>query len=87
MSYSPPALITAKDSPKMTDEEYKQYELKCRAKSAVDTILAAEQVKKDKELKSHIKAEMKERAKLLEAASGSKEKKTAPAKKSSTKKK
>lgn len=75
----------------MTDAEYQEWEKKQRAKCAVDTILAAEQVKKDKELKSYVKAEMKERAKLLEAASGGKKKeapkKAAPAKKSAGKKK
>jgi hypothetical protein len=79
----------------MTEEEYKEYERKCRARGAVDTILAAEQHKKDPELKKHIKAEMKERAKHLESAMGSKKKepkkeaskKAAPAKKSAGKKK
>lgn len=56
----------------MTEEEYKEYEKKMRAKSAVDTILAAEQHKKDRELSKHIKAEMKERAKHLESAMGKK---------------
>ena len=64
----------------MSEEEYKEWERKQRAKCAVDTILAAEQHKKDPELKKHIKAEMKDRAKHLESAMGSK-KKEAPAKK------
>ena len=59
----------------MTEEEYKDYEKKMRAKSAVDTILAAEQHKKDKELSKHIKAEMKERAKHLDSAMNKKDKK------------
>lgn len=59
----------------MTEDEYKEYEKKMRAKGAVDTILAAEQHKKDKELSKHIKAEMKERAKHLESAMGSKKEK------------
>lgn len=66
----------------MTPEEYQEYEKKMRAKSAVDTILQAEQHKKDKDLGKHIKAEMKERAKHLESAMGSKkdkeEKKSKP---------
>lgn len=56
----------------MTPEEYQEYEKKMRAKSAVDTILQAEQHKKDKDLGKHIKAEMKERAKHLESAMGGK---------------
>lgn len=75
----------------MTDAEYKEYEKKMRAKSAVDTIMQAEAHKKDKEIAKHIKAEMKERAKHLESAMGSKKKeapkKAAPAKKSASKKK
>lgn len=72
----------------MTDAEYKEWERKQRAKSAVDTIMQAEAHKKDKEISKHIKAEMKERAKHLESAMGKKkEDKPAPAKKSATKKK
>jgi len=73
----------------MTEEEYKEYERKMRAKSAVDTILAAEQYKKDKELFKHIKAEMKERAKHLESAMGKKKEAapSKPAKKAQPKKK
>lgn len=59
----------------MTPEEYQEYEKKMRAKSAVDTILAAEQHKKDKDLSKHIKAEMKERATHLESAMGKKKEK------------
>lgn len=79
----------------MSDAEYKEYEKKCRAKSAVDTIMQAEAHKKDKEISKHIKAEMKERAGHLESAMGAKKKdskkeapkKAAPAKKSASKKK
>lgn len=70
----------------MTEEEFKEYEKKMRAKSAVDTILAAEQAKKDKDLNKYIKAEMKEREKLLDSAMGNK-KKTEPVKKAPAKKK
>ena len=54
-------------------EDTKSHELeekKMRAKWAVDTIIQAEQHKKDKELAPHIKAELKERAKNLESAMG-----------------
>lgn len=73
-----------------SDAQYEEEMKKHRARHAVDTILAAEQHKKDPELKKHIKAEMKERAKHLESAMGSKKKeepKKAPAKKSPAKKK
>ena len=69
----------------MTEEEYREHEKKMRAKGAVDTILAAEQHKKDKDLHPHIKAEMQERAGHLKSAMGSKKdkeaKKSAPVKK------
>lgn len=77
-----------------SDAEYEEQRKKHMAKCAVDTILAAEQHKKDPELKKHIKAEMKERSKHLESAMGKKKeskkeapKKAAPAKKSAGKKK
>jgi hypothetical protein len=56
----------------MTEEEYKEYERKQRAKAAVDVILQAEALKKDKEIKSYVKTEMKERAKALDAVIGKK---------------
>ena len=49
----------------MTEEEYREHEKKMRAKGAVDTILAAEQHKKDKDLHPHIKAEIIEREYLV----------------------
>ena len=70
----------------MVDLDYQDAEKKYRAKSAVDTILAAEQHKKDPELKEHIDAEMKERHKHLKAAMGSKAEKKKPAKKAEPKK-
>ena len=68
----------------MNEEEWKEHERKMRAKTAVDTILAAEQFKKDKEIKKHISAELKERAKVLDSAMQTKkdsEPKKAPTKK------
>lgn len=64
-----------------SDAQYEEEMKKHRARMAVDTILAAEQHKKDPELKKHIKAEMKERSKHLESAMGGKKKeKEAPKK-------
>ena len=72
----------------MTEEEHEKAEKKMKAKYAVDTILQAEQHKKDKELAPHIKAEMKERAKHLDSAMGKKpDSKAAPKKKAAKKKK
>ena len=73
---------------KMEEAKEKQEELKMRARWAVDTIIQAEQHKKDKELAPLIKSEMKERAKNLESAMGKKaEPKSAPKKKTTSKKK
>lgn len=63
-----------------SDAQYEEEMRKMRAKHAVDTILAAEQHKKDPDLKKHIKAEMKERSKHLESAMGKDKKKEAPKK-------
>lgn len=58
-----------------SDAEYEEQRKKYMAKQAVDTILAAEQHKKDKDLKPHIDSEMKERHGHLKAAmSGDKKK-------------
>lgn len=51
-----------------SDAEYQERMKKHQAKYAVDTILAAEQHKKDKDLKPHIDAELKERHGHLKAA-------------------
>lgn len=56
----------------MTEEEMQKEHLKYRARTAVDVIMQAEQLKKEKDLKSYIKAEMKERAKCLDSALGTK---------------
>jgi hypothetical protein len=72
----------------MSDKDHEVEEKKMKAKWAVDTILQAEQHKKDKELAPHIKAELKERAKHLDSAMGKKaEPKAAPKKKTASKKK
>ena len=60
--------------------------MKYRAKDAVDTIIRAEQHKKDKDLQKHIKAELKERAKHIESAMGKKKSEAKPAKKPAKKK-
>lgn len=68
----------------MTPEE----EMKHKAKWAADTIISAEQHKKDKELKPYLKAELKEREKCVQAAMGKKQapKPAAPAAKKGKKK-
>lgn len=63
----------------INDEEMMKY----HAKDAADTIVRAEQHKKDKKLMKHVKKELKDRAGHIEAAMGKKDqaKKAAPAKK------
>lgn len=83
-----------------SDAQYEEEIKKHRAKNAVDTILAAEQHKNDKDLKPHIDAELKERHGHLKSAMKDDKKKVlksekkkeapkkvAPAKKSAGKKK
>ena len=74
----------------INDEEMMKY----HAKDAADTIVRAEQHKKDKKLMKHVKKELKDRAGHIDAAMGKKKeskkpapKKAAPAKKSAPKKK
>lgn len=65
----------------MTPEEMKEHDLKMRAKWAAETILQAEALKEDKELKKYIKSELKSHSKRAEKALGEKVgKKPAPAK-------
>lgn len=74
-------------SDKMEERKEELEEKKMRARWAVDTIIQAEQHKKDKELAPHIKAEMKERAKYLDSAMGKKAEPKSTKKKTTSKKK
>lgn len=63
----------------------KEEEMKNKARWAADTLISAEQFKKDKELKPYLKSELKAREKAVQGAMG--KEKPAPAKKVVRKKK